>query len=195
MDGEHQPAASHRISRLANKMRDRKVYRDSYVSSMTRQFLARQMREFRGLSSQVEFGVKIDKQQTIVSRLEDPNYGRWTLQTMFEVASKLNVAVLVRFVDFTTFFRVTNDRSRDALLPQPYDQQKIDNLAYEMETDFSQASVAFYNEAQRSNNASTVSFGSAEQAAALTPAANENVGTNRAKFRAFTADAALTETA
>ena len=48
MDVKRRHAGSHRISRLADKMRDRKAYRDYYVSSQTRQFLARQMREFRG---------------------------------------------------------------------------------------------------------------------------------------------------
>ncbi len=74
MDVERHTVDSHRALRLVDKMRDRKAYRDSYVASFTRQFLSRQMREFRGKMSQKEFGEKIDKQQTIVSRLEDPNY-------------------------------------------------------------------------------------------------------------------------
>src|SRR6266404_2487325 len=102
MDDEPQSVDSPRSARLAEKMHS-KAYRDAYVASHTRQFLARQMREFRGERSQTEFGKFIEKQQTVVSRLEDPNYGNWNLRTLFEVAKWLNVAVLVRFVDFPTF--------------------------------------------------------------------------------------------
>jgi hypothetical protein len=124
---KHHPADSHRTRRLADKMRGRKDYRDSYVSSHTRQFLARQMREFRGDRSQTEFGLHIEKQQTVVSRLEDPNYGKWTLQTLFEVATKLDVAVFVRFVDFPTFMRLSKDMSDEAKKPAPYDQDAMDS--------------------------------------------------------------------
>jgi hypothetical protein len=131
-------------------MRGRKSYRDSYVASYTRQFLARQMREFRGDQSQSEFGAKIAKQQTVVSRLEDPNYGKWRLQTLFDVASKLDVAVLVRFVDFSTFLRTTNDRSPSTILPEPYDQQKVDDLASVMEAEnHSKGVEAFYDLTER----------------------------------------------
>jgi len=67
------------------------------------QFLARQMRAFRGDNSTSDFGKILDKPQSVVSRLEDPNYGKWTLQSLFDVAAKLNVAVTVRFVDFPNF--------------------------------------------------------------------------------------------
>ncbi|MGO9769680.1 MAG: helix-turn-helix domain-containing protein [Roseiarcus sp.] len=149
MDVERHTVDSHRALRLVDKMRDRKAYRDSYVASFTRQFLSRQMREFRGKMSQKEFGEKIDKQQTIVSRLEDPNYGKWTLQTLFDVASKLDITVLVRFVDFPSFLRDTIDRSRSTICPEPYDQQKVDDLARAVETEsHSQALAAFYQSAE-----------------------------------------------
>src|SRR2546429_9880473 len=104
MDEGRQLADSPRLRSLIKKFRDR-AYRDSYVASHTRRFLARQMRKFRGEKSQSEFGELIDKRQTVVSRLEDPKYGKWTLQTLFDIAAKLNVAVIVRFVDIPTFLR------------------------------------------------------------------------------------------
>jgi len=130
MKAEFPVAGSHRIRRLAEKMRDSKSYRDSYVASHTRQFLARQMREFRGALSQTEFGKQLDKQQTVISRLENPRYGKQTLQTMFEVAEKLDVALFVRFVDFPTFFRLTEDTSQEAVRPLPYNQELLDELAH-----------------------------------------------------------------
>jgi hypothetical protein len=133
MDGERLGADSPRSVRLAQRM-DSKAYRHSYVASHTRQFLARQMREFRGGQAQTEFGNKIGKQQTVVSRLEDPNYGKWTLQTLFDVARSLDVAVLVRFVDFPTFLRSTRDMSDTAAHPAPYDQAAVDEVARKTNT-------------------------------------------------------------
>jgi hypothetical protein len=130
---ERLPADFPRMRNLADKMKGRKGYRDSYVSSHIRQFLARQMREFRSGRSQTEFGMQIDKQQTVVSRLEDPSYGKWTLQTLFDVASKLNVAVIVRFVDFPTFLRFSKDMSLAAIRPAEYNDLAIQELVDEEE--------------------------------------------------------------
>jgi hypothetical protein len=94
--------------------------------------LARQMRNFRGDLSQAEFGAQLGKRQTIISRLESPAYGSWTLRTMFEIARKKNLAVFARFVDFPTFLKYTNDLSDDALNPQPYEPE-ID-IDYETHT-------------------------------------------------------------
>jgi len=87
------------------------------------------MRKFRGEKSQAQFGEMIDKRQTVVSRLEDANYGKWTLQTLFEVASKLDVAVIVRFVDFPTFLQLTSDMSDEASRPPAYDPNVIETFS------------------------------------------------------------------
>lgn len=118
---------SRRLKSLAEKMQNKR-YRHGYVAAHTRQVLAKQMREFRGDMPQTEFADHIGKRQTVVSRLENPNYVGWTLSTMFEIANKLDVAVLVRFADFPTFLRVTEDMSEQALHPRAYDQVDVDAL-------------------------------------------------------------------
>jgi hypothetical protein len=119
-DGERDPAASpNRSTSLQKKFRNKR-YRDGYVVAHTCSVLARQMRNFRGELSQEEFGDKIGKRQTVISRLESPAYGSWTLRTMFEIARKQNIAVFVRFVDFPTFLKYTSDMSDHALNPAPY---------------------------------------------------------------------------
>jgi hypothetical protein len=131
MDGEHLDADfPPRSVRLAERMGS-KPYRHAYVASNTRQFLARQMREFRGDLPQTEFGNRIGKRQTVISRLEDPNYGKWTLQTLFEVAGQLDIAVLVRFVDFPTFLKSTRDMSESAARPVSFNQDAVDEVARE----------------------------------------------------------------
>jgi hypothetical protein len=127
MNDEHIPANSLRLVVLAQKMAD-KAYRDAYVASHTRRFLAKQMREFRGDLSQGEFGRRLGKPQTIVSRLEDPGYSGWSLRTVLETAASLNVAAFVRFVDFPTFLKYTLDMSENAMRPHSYDPSAINEM-------------------------------------------------------------------
>jgi predicted XRE-type DNA-binding protein len=128
MPQEQSHAASQRLLILAENIHDKR-YRDGYVATHTRQVLAKQMREFRGEMPQTEFAELIGKRQTIVSRLENPSYTGWTLNTLFEIASKLNVAVFVRFVDFPTFLKYSGDQTETALHPASYDQRQVDDFA------------------------------------------------------------------
>jgi hypothetical protein len=129
MDDERDLVASHRFFSLAEKFHN-KDYRDGYVAAHTRGVLARQMRNFREELPQADFAAKIGKQKTVVSRLENPAYSGWSLRTMLEIARKENVAVFVRFVDFPTFLKYSDDMSDAAMRPRSYDQREIDTLAY-----------------------------------------------------------------
>jgi hypothetical protein len=116
-------SGSPRFSRLIEKFKDRE-YRQSYMIAHTRRFLARQMRKFRGDHSQEAFAEIIGKKQTQVWRLEDPAYGKHTLQTLFDVAGKLDVAVLVRLVDYRTFLKLSDDLSDEAFVPLSYEESE-----------------------------------------------------------------------
>ena len=50
--------------------------------------------------SQGELAQRLGKPQSVVSRLESPGYGNFTLQTLREIASVFDVALLVSFVSF-----------------------------------------------------------------------------------------------
>jgi predicted XRE-type DNA-binding protein len=128
MEHEQEDVHSRRIERLAKKLHSKR-YRDSYLSSHIRMFLANQLASLQGEMSQKEFGQLLGKPQPIVSRLQNPDYGKYSLQTLLEIASKLDVALLVRFVDYPTFLKVTSDFSDEALRPARYDQSQMDLLA------------------------------------------------------------------
>jgi hypothetical protein len=104
------------------------AFRAAYMAHHLRAFLADQIRALRGDLSQREFGLLIDKPQSVVSRLEGENYGKHTLQTLLDIATKLDIGLLVRFVDFATFLRTTNDLSEEALHPSPYDAAAISSM-------------------------------------------------------------------
>lgn len=79
-----------------------KEYRDLYVENHIKDGLAfqiRGMRKGRRLS-QSELADKIDTEQSAVSRLEDPDYGRYSIDTLMKLASAFDVALLVRFITF-----------------------------------------------------------------------------------------------
>ena len=125
---EPEDAHSRRLSSLAKKLRNKR-YRDGYLSSHTRMFLANQLVSLQGEMSQKEFGELLGKAQPIISRLQNPDYGKYTLQTLLDIASKLNIALIVRFVDFPTFINFTSDFSDEALRPTQFDSRQLDALA------------------------------------------------------------------
>lgn len=128
MGQEQSSGRSLRIKRLTDKFRNKR-YRDAYVDANVRRFLAQQMRSLRGTMSQEEFGRVLGKPQSVVSRFEDPAYGKFTLQTLLEIAASLDRAVVARIVDFPTFLRLTEDLSEEAMSPVAYDSNDLDRFA------------------------------------------------------------------
>src|SRR5262245_45731737 len=91
-------------------------------------FLADQIRALRGHLTQSRFGDKIGKPQSVVSRLEKQLDRHISIQTLIDIAVKLDIAVIIRFVDFGTFLELTNDYSDTALVPHRYQPEAIDRL-------------------------------------------------------------------
>lgn len=93
------------------------AYRHAVVRANLYQGIAHQIRSNRerhGLT-QSQLGRKLGASQTIVSRLEDPAYGRFTLATLTKVAEAFDTALLVKFVGFPKFLYETADKSPGGL--------------------------------------------------------------------------------
>jgi hypothetical protein len=124
MDAE--PRRASRSERLLKRLSD-KEYRDAYLGSRIRQFLAHQMRSFRGDRSQSEFGKIIGQSQSVISeRLESPSYGKWNLQTLLDIASKLDVALIVQFVDYPTFVKFTDEITEETVRPAAFNSAALE---------------------------------------------------------------------
>lgn len=98
---------------------DRKAYRDGYLQAKIRGMIAYQMqalREKTGLN-QTDFAKKLGKTQSVVSRLEDTEYGRVSVQTLLDVACALDIALVVKFASYPDFLFQTRDASVSALQP------------------------------------------------------------------------------
>lgn len=89
--------------RLFGKLINKK-YRAAYVEENVQTGIAYQLRTLRGNSSQEEFGKKINKPQSVISRIEDPDYGKLSIQTLLDIATSLDIALLVKFVSFRSLF-------------------------------------------------------------------------------------------
>lgn len=94
-------------------------YRDGYMQNRVRSGIAYQIQAMRkklGIT-QVQMAEKLGKPQSVISRLEDEQYGRVSIQTLLDVASALDVALLVQFVSYPDFLNRTKDMSEKALQP------------------------------------------------------------------------------
>lgn len=106
---------------LIDKLRKfiRKEYRDGYMQTQVRGGIAYQIKALRekfGMS-QSKFASVTGKKQSVVSRLEDVEYGKVSVQTLLDIASSLDVALLVRFVSYPEFLSRYSDMSVKALQP------------------------------------------------------------------------------
>ena len=102
---------------------DSREFRASYMAPGLRAYLADQIRALRGNRSQREFGRLIGKPQSVVSRLENEDYGKLTLQTL------LDIALVVRFAEFPTFLRKVAETSPDVMAPAAYSDGSAEGIA------------------------------------------------------------------
>jgi transcriptional regulator with XRE-family HTH domain len=111
---------------LVRKLLDSKKFRDSYVYEHIRNgipFQIRALREERRWT-QGKLGEEAQKPRNVITRLEDPNYGKLTLKTLFEIASAFDVALLVKFVPFSRLLREYEDVSPVALSAQSIHEEE-----------------------------------------------------------------------
>jgi transcriptional regulator with XRE-family HTH domain len=100
------------LSKLT-KLSKSKPYRDAYLSGHVRTAIAYQLQALREMEnlSQSAFAAKIGMKQSVVSRLENPKYGKVTIQTLLQIAIALDIALIVRFCSYPRFIKIISDVS------------------------------------------------------------------------------------
>jgi transcriptional regulator with XRE-family HTH domain len=102
--------------KLLSNLKD-KEYRTAFISSHINNgipFQIRTMRNNRNLT-QEELAVLTNMKQAAICRLENPNYGNFTLKTLKEVASAFDVALIVKFVPFSELVKWDLNLSSESL--------------------------------------------------------------------------------
>jgi len=99
-----------------------KSYRDTYVAQHIKRGIAfqlRALREARGWT-QEDLGARAQKRQSFISSIENPDNGNYTINTLKELASAFDVALVVRFVPFSELVDWTTSISPETLAPSPF---------------------------------------------------------------------------
>jgi transcriptional regulator with XRE-family HTH domain len=123
-------------SRLAKELNEKRM-RNAYLSAQIRTKLTNQIRTLRSDRgwSQGEFAKVLGKPQSNVSRLENREYGKFNLNTLFELASAFDVGLVVKFVSYDQFLRDTDDLTPSALSVDGFDPDAIMRLCDDAEAD------------------------------------------------------------
>jgi len=103
--------------RIFDRLKGSKLFRRAYVRETVTQGIAHQiraMRENRNMK-QAELASICGKAQSNIARWEDPDYGKYTLQTLLEVADAFDVFLSIQFVSFKEGLRRTDDKTQEGL--------------------------------------------------------------------------------
>ena len=124
------PALSTWSEKLIPKLTDRE-YRHAYMAEGVKTWIARQVRALREQRdwSQGDLARESGKKQSAISRIEDPDYGQLTLQTLFDLAKAYDLPLLVQFVEWQDWLYRMEDVSTEALRKEAFDGDQLAALS------------------------------------------------------------------
>jgi transcriptional regulator with XRE-family HTH domain len=102
-----------------------KAVRDEFVADQTRARIALLIRALREQEdrgwTQAELGKRAHKRQNAISRIEDPDYGKFSLQTLLEVAAAFDLPLWVDIPEWDEWLnlisQVPNKQTRRTSFP------------------------------------------------------------------------------
>jgi len=103
-----------------------KDFRKQFIDEHVNVGIAFQIRSLRNRQNlkQSELAQLLDVKQPLVSSWENPNYGKYTLNTLKDLAKAFDVGLLVRLVPFSTLIDWTVDLTSDVIAPPSFNEEE-----------------------------------------------------------------------
>lgn len=104
-----------------------KKHREAFVSACVDQTIPFQIRAMRLAKernwTQEELALRAGMKQERISTCENPNYGKFSLQTLKHLASAFDVALIVRFAPFSELVEWESNMSPESLEVTTFDKE------------------------------------------------------------------------
>lgn len=114
------------IRDLVKKLKNRE-YRDAFVESHVRNGIAFQLRSMRNArgwdQKKLAAAMGNAKLQPVISRYENPDYGKYSLETLLKLARAFDVGLIVRFGRFSELMRWDDQISEENLNIPSFEQE------------------------------------------------------------------------
>jgi transcriptional regulator with XRE-family HTH domain len=106
-------------------------YRHQFVEEEINVGIAFQIRALRNRQNlkQDDLAKLLGGKQSLVSAWENPNYGKYTLTTLKDLAKAFDVGLLVRFVPFSTLVDWTANLSNNTIAPPSFREEERYDVA------------------------------------------------------------------
>lgn len=111
---------------LLGQLKD-KVFRSHFVSAQVRRLVTtqiRKLRESRNLT-QGELGKLAGMKPNAISRLENPDYGDFTVNTLLRIAAAFDVGLIVRFAPFSELIASNEEAKSGRFVPAAFNQEHL----------------------------------------------------------------------
>lgn len=153
--------------KLAEQLQDQE-YRRAFVEGHATDTIAFQLRAMRKRKNweQRDVAEKLGnrKLQPMISRYENPDYGKYSISTLLELAAAFDVALAVRFVPFSELLEWDTSRNPSKELPEFFsDDTKLRQILEYGVNPTQRAASAGSNLSQKSTEAAGCAVGGSRQ--------------------------------